>query len=384
MEEKIRQPKSFQDRIIQTFLSEENSEYLYNLLYYNLIKMNFSPNDSKRVLNTFIPDIIAFSSSRDGIYSILNSDELAVRASLQYGLNVWDEVKRLNIIFYQNKMNNYINNVYSPMPQRPQPQMPMPQQSHLQRPMPQQSHLQNKQHFQNKPQSQNLQPIPRQNQQTYNAYDKLLDHVPIDGAVEDNDDYAMKMFISDSLQPEGYEYLNNMGPKYELLENQHTWGNKKGVAMDKDGVVIDKNGVAKNKYDMGGNNSTIGTEDDDIDFDVTLAMALTAPVNPNAQFRTAEDAIMEVMGENYVSTETALKNTNKSNIIGSENNDFMRYKEIPFWQHLSREGVDTDIGETLGFGLIETDNHVRGWDMSTLREKNNKRYPRYYGAMQNN
>lgn len=358
MEEKIRQPKSFQDRIIQTFLSEENSEYLYNLLYYNLIKMNFSPNDSKRVLNTFIPDIIAFSSSRDGIYSILNSDELAVRASLQYGLNVWDEVKRLNIIFYQNKMNNYINNVYSPKPQNQQLQS---------------RQLNSRQsHFQNPSQSQ--QP-PQPNKQPYNAYDKLLDHIPIDGAVEDNEDYAMKMFVSDSLQPEGYEYLNNMGPKYELLENQHKWGNKNGVMMN-------KNGVTKNKYDMGGNNSTIGNEDDDIDFDVTLAMALTAPVNPNAQFRTAEDAIMEVMGENYVSTETALKNTNnKSNIIGSENQDFMRYKEIPFWQNLSREGVDTDIDETLGFGMIETGNHVRGWDMSTLREKNNKRYPRYYGAM---
>lgn len=338
MEEKIRQPKSFQDRIIQTFLSEENSEYLYNLLYYNLIKMNFSPNDSKRVLNSFIPDIIAFSSSRDGIYSILNSDELAVRASLQYGLNIWDEVKRLNIIFYQNKMNNYINNVYSPRSSQSR-QQPQTRQS----------------------QSQNRQPQP------YSTYDKLLDHVPIDGTVEDNEDYAMKMFISDSLQPEGYEYLNNMGPKYELLENQHNWGNK--------------NGTTKNKYDMGGNASTIGTEDDDIDFDTKLAMALTAPVNPNAQFRTAEDAIMEVMGENYVSTETALKNTNKSNIIGSENDAFMRYKEIPFWQHLSREGVDTDIGETLGFGMIETGNHVRGWDMSTLKEKNNKRYPRYYGAM---
>lgn len=366
MEEKIRQPKSFQDRIIQTFLSEENSEYLYNLLYYNLIKMNFSPNDSKRVLNSFIPDIIAFSSSRDGIYSILNSDELAVRASLQYGLNVWDEVKRLNIIFYQNKMNNYINNVYSTKPHSQNQQRSQPQ---------------NRQHFQNSQRShlqhQQAQNQQTQNQQPYSTYDKLLDHVPIDGAVEDNEDYAMKMFISDSLQPEGYEYLNNMGPKYELLENQHMWGNKKGVAMD-------KNGVAKNKYDMGGNNSTIGTEDDDIDFDTKLAMALTAPVNPNAQFRTAEDAIMEVMGENYVSTETALKNTNKSNIIGSENDAFMRYKEIPFWQHLSREGVDTDIDETLGFGLIETGNHVRGWNMSTLKEKNNKRYPRYYGAIQNN
>ena len=114
-------------------------------------------------------------------------------------------------------------------------------------------------------------------------------------------------------------------------------------------------------------------------------MALTAPVNPNAQVRTAEDAIMEVMGENYVSSETALKhpNTYKSNVIGSDNGAFMRYKEIPFWQNLSREGVDTDIDETLGFGMIETDTHVRRWDMSSLREKNSKRYPRYYGSMHN-
>jgi hypothetical protein len=197
-------------------------------------------------------------------------------------------------------------------------------------------------------------------------YNILLDHVPIDGAVEDNDDYAMKMFISDSLQPEGYEYLNNMGPKYELLENQHKWGEKNG----------------KIKYDMGGNNSTIGNEDDDIDFDITLAMALTSPVNPNAQVRTAEDAIMDVMGENYVSSETALRrpNTYKSNVIGSDNGAFMRYKEIPFWQHLPREGVDTDINETLGFGAKETNNPVRGWDMSKLTE-GVKSYPKYYGAM---
>lgn len=303
--ENIRQPTSFQDRIIQTFLSDENSEYLYNLLYYNLIKMYYSPNNAQRALTTFISDMIAFSSSRNGIYSILNSDNLLERT--QYGLNIWDEVKRLNVIFYQNKMNNYINTAYAPTLNRIAP-----------------AH-----------------------------YNKVLDHIPIDGAVEDNDDYAMKMFISDSLQPEGYEYLNNMGPKYELLENQHKWGNK------------------KNKYDMGGNDSTIDNLDNEDNFDVTLAMALTAPVNPNAQSRTAEDAIMEVMGENYVSSETALKH---SNTIGSDNSSFMRYKEIPFWQHLPREGVDTDIDETLGFGMIETGNHVRGWDMSSLREKNNKKF----------
>lgn len=326
--EKIRQPKNFQDRVIETFLSESNSEYLYNLIYYNLIKLNILPENVQSALQTFIADMISFSSSQGDIYNILDSDNLAMRAKMQYGINVWDEVKRLNIVFYQNRMNNYINNDYGP----------------LRRHRGGQAH----QHIGGQTQQQMRPPT----HQKYSNYDKLLNHVPVDGSVEDNEDYAMKMFISDSLQPEGYEYLNNMGPKYELLENQHEWSKKNG----------------KNKYDMGnaptalsGDNDTeTGTEDDDIDFDVGLAIAMADP----AKYK-------------------AMRGKQKSNLVGSENGDFMRYKEIPFWQQLPREGTDTDIDETLGFGAKETKNHVRGWDMSSLREKNGKSYTRYYGVMNN-
>lgn len=329
--EKIRQPKNFQDRVIETFLSEGNSEYLYNLIYYNLIKLNILPENVQQALQTFIADMISFTSSQGGdIYNILDSDNLAMRAKMQYGINVWDEVKRLNIVFYQNRMNNYVNNDYGPLRQYSAP--------YCQNGAP---YCQNVVNPQMRPPA----------QQTYSNYDKLLNHVPVDGAVEDNEDYAMKMFISDSLQPEGYEYLNNMGPKYELLENQHEWSKKNG----------------KNKYDMGnglsatgGNSTETGTEDDDIDFDVGLAIAMADPV----KYKT-------------------MRANQKSNLVGSENADFMRYKEIPFWQQLPREGTDTDIDETLGFGAKETKNHVRGWDMSALREKNGKSYTRYYGVMNN-
>jgi hypothetical protein len=184
------------------------------------------------------------------------------------------------------------------------------------------------------------------------------------------------MFISDSMQPEGYEYLNNKGPKYELLENQYEWRNKNGI----------------NKYDNSKLISATATEDDEMEFDFALSMAEIAktPLTRESKHRflnkTAEDAMLKHLGENYVCSDTVIKNEkqNRQNgrepPIGSDQGAFMRYKEIPFWQHLPREGVDTDINETLGFGAKETNNHVRGWDMAKLTD-GVKSYPKYYGAM---
>ena len=50
---------------------------------------------------------------------------------------------------------------------------------------------------------------------------------------------------------------------------------------------------------------------------------------------------------------------------------FMRYEEIPFWQHRSShvDTVDSDIEEeTLGSGSRELGTHVRRWDMSRFRD----------------
>jgi len=345
--ESIRQSKTFQERIVNAFTSEDNCEYLYNLLYENLVKMDFSPIKIKYLLHNFFSDIWSFSSSSGYIYSILDSDDIAMRAKFQGGLNVYDELKRVNIAFYQNRMENYLNNEYI-------------------------TNINARAYTNSAP------IMPYAADTPMMPYNKLIEIVPIAGAVESNEDYAMTMFISDSLQPEGYEYLNNMGPKSELLENQYEWSNKDGTS----------------KYDMGVANTReypIITEDDEMEFDFALAMAQTnaIPVNKSSKDKylniTHEDAIIKHMGENYVTSETALKYNKPSvkynnNLIGSENGAFMRYKEIPFWQKLPREGTDTDIDETLGFATRETNNHVRGWDMSSLT-KGARSYPKYYAEM---
>ena len=299
-------------------------------MHYDRIKIKY-------MLNTLFSDIWSFSNTNGYIHDLLNSDDIAMRARLQSGLNIWDEVKRLNIAFYQNRMNNYIHNEYY------------------------------KSNY-----HKNSRDTP------YSRYNGLLNLVPTSGSVESNEDYATKMFTADSLQPEGYEYLNNMGPDYEILENQYRWGNKTGT--EKYDMGIATNGT------MAVGNTNGGREDDEAPFDFEFAISETSAIpitekNKNKfSNRTHEDAIMEFMGENYVSSKTSMKHKgNASHLIGSDNGAFMRYKEIPFWQKLSREGTDTDINETLGFGVKETGTPVRGWNMESLT-KGQKSYPNYYGA----
>lgn len=343
--ETIRQPKTFQDRVIEAFSSQINYNYLYNLLYTNLIKMHCSEIKIKYMLKDLFSDIWSFSNTNGYMYDLLNSDDIAMRARLKAGLNIWDEVKRLNIVFYQNRMNNYLYNFYN-------------------------SNGNNSNNSNN-----NFYPN--------NAYNGLLNLVPIDGSVESNEDYATKMFTADSLQPEGYEYLNDMGPKYEILEKQYRWGSKNGTEKYDMGIVT--NGT------MAVGNTNGGREDDERPFDFEFAILQTSTVpiteeNKNKYLnRTHEDAVMEFMGENYVSSETAIKKNGvgASHLIGSDNGSFMRYKEIPFWQKLSREGVDTDINETLGFGAKETGTPIRGWNMESLT-KGQRSYPNYYGVTSTN
>ena len=344
--ETIRQPKTFQARVIETFSSQANYNYLYNLLYTNLIKMHYDRIRIKYMLNNLFSDIWSFSNANGYMYDLLNSDDIAMRARLKSGLNIWDEVKRLNIAFYQNRMNNYLYNEYI-----------------------------------SNGGANGGSNGGANNQFPYNRYNGLLNLVPTSGSVESNEDYAPKMFTADSLQPQGYEYLNDMGPNYEILENQYRWGSKNGT--EKYDMGIATNGT------MAVGNTNGGREDDERPFDFefaileTSAIPITEKNKNNFLNRTHEDAVMEFMGENYVSSETAMKHKGTSNLIGSDNGSFMRYKEIPFWQKLSREGIDTDIAETLGFGAKETGTPIRGWNMESLT-KGQKSYPNYYGVTSTN
>ena len=56
-----------------------------------------------------------------------------------------------------------------------------------------------------------------------------IDGPPVtrDGLSEDNEQYHMRMFISDSLQPPGLENLNGPGPSWAILEDQSSWLHEK-------------------------------------------------------------------------------------------------------------------------------------------------------------
>ena len=416
--ELIRQPKSFKNRIIDTFKSDENHSYLYNLFYDNLTKnFGISHHETQYKLQTLPFDIYTFSTTNGYIHSILDSDPIAMRAKLQGGLNLWDELKRVNIIFYQERINSFLFNDMPP----PQTQLNNKYSNNatsnygLAPPSKQVAH-QKRGLVTDQIEMPYTQPAmstrPRQGQTprtpnntprdgSGNPYSKLLDHVPTVGNIEDNEDYGMTMFISDSLRPQGYEYMNNMGPGYELLENQQDWKYKNGGQ----------------KYNRARTQRKIGTEDDSNEFNFSLINqsqylagdqsqylagdqsqylagdsiddssenyrteynTLKAIKTPNHTVRNAEDLIYELMGENYVDSNVALKNVNNMN-SGESSTEFMRYKKIPFWQKLSREGVDKDINETLGFGMKESNNHIRGWDMDALRAKNGDNFSHWFGA----
>jgi hypothetical protein len=381
--EKIRHSASFQNIIINTFKSVDNYNYLYKLFYDNLLSMGMTLSMAQNKLSNLHFDIILFSSQYGEINNIIQSDNIAMRT--KGGLTLWNEIKRINLVFYKNQMNNYINNIYNnniasysiPDTQN----MYSNNRYETYGVIPQLPKISNRLH------AKNIEALYEQdaniNYENINPYNKLLDHVPIVGNVENNEDYAMMMFTSDSLQPEGCEYLNNMGPKYEVLENQYWWD--------------DKNGYQKYNPIPPGSKKT-GTEDDDVQFQFMPNDNFYSPENnminshddnyrngynllksienPPHHIRTAEDLIYELMGENYVDTETVLrnesrnaklKNAQKKNNSGDSNSEAFRYKTIPFWQKTNREGVDTDLDGTLGFGMKESNNHVRGWNMDSIR-----------------
>jgi hypothetical protein len=382
--EKIRQSASFQNIIINTFKSSDNYKYLYKLFYDNLLKMGISPTMAQNKLSNLYLDMVSYSTQYGTINGIIQSDDIAMRS--KSGLTLWNEIKRINLVFYKTQMNNYINNIYNNniasylIPDTKNMYSNNRYETYgVVPPLPQ---IPNKLH------AKNIEAIydqyPSDKYVNVNPYNKLLDHVPIVGNVENNEDYAMTMFTSDSLQPEGCEYLNNMGPKYEVLENQYWWD--------------DKFGYKKYNPIPPGSKKT-GTEDDEVQFQFIPNNTFYNPENnminshddtyrneynvlksiekPTVQIRTAEDLIYELMGENYVDTETVLRNESRNAKLknerkkinsGDSNSEAFRYKTIPFWQKINREGVDTDLEGTLGFGMKESNNHVRGWNMDSIRK----------------
>jgi flavodoxin len=361
-------------------------------------------------LNNLQNTMMQFSSTSGAIHDIIISDPISMRAKLQGGLNLWDEIKRINIIFYQDGMRLYLDKTYDPVLQNrplgenyasrsdaygvfdpnamnainridpnamnridpnamnainridpnamnridPNAMNAMNAMSAMnesvmdaiQRNDPNAIQRNYPTAMRGRNPSQDIKPTYDIEYEYINPYNKLLDHVPTIGLAENNEDYAMTMFISDSLRPQGYEYFNDMGDNYNILENRTDWPKKDGREKYTKAKQTDIKHFKEKQAEVEHNT----VYDDYSDFNM-------------ANYEYSDDGIID------------------TSTRGREN---LPSTYIPFWQKLTREGADTDITGTLGFGLKESDTQIRGWNMDALRAKNGENFDRFYGARNGN
>lgn len=195
---------------------------------------------------------------------------------------------------------------------------------------------------------------------------------PRDGISEDDEPYHMRMFTADSLRPPGLEHLNGAGPLYAIREEQSftTPGppGRGDASSRRETFAVAPSGDVPDTHQY--------NEDD-------------APWSRGDANRTPEQAVNEYYGDSHTASETAIGGPELMGLtygsVYSWGNGWkdnggtraQRYPQIPFWQKLSREGVDRDIEETLGLASRELDAHVRRWDMSRVRDPRGQEYRRY-------
>jgi hypothetical protein len=320
-----RTPIRFRERMINLFRSPRNIAYLRALFTKNV------PPGALRyfALSTLEDSVYSYERGEDLIYS----DPIAQRGGSRPAANLWAELRRLNLSFYEYRMQ-FLRDKAS-----------------------------------------------------------LITGRSGDGQWDDDEPYHYRMFVADSLRPPGLEHLNGTGPLYGIREDQTVvarpkWPPGARAPQQKEGFSSDSRGrkpdpglamsrVSTNPAPLSYSQIIPGVDPDDWGWDRG---------NPN---RTPEQAISEYWGDGHVESSTL-----GSTEVGGEayidrygrgpqwrentGSRFMRYPTIPIWQNLSRgRNYDRDIEETLGTGSRELDNHVRRWNMDRMRNKRGEEYRRY-------
>lgn len=307
--EGARTPMRFRERVIAQFRSPQNVGYLRALF----AKRVFAGHLRDFALSTLEDAVWAYSEGEGRAYDVLLSDPIAQRGRDSRSVSLWSELRRLNRAFYEDRMA-FLREQY---------------------------HIINPQ-------------------------------VPRDGVSEDEESYAMRMFISDSLRPPGLEHLNTPGPLYALREDQSTWVPQQVPAGHREGF-------------QGGQSQPAAAVDNEV-YPYGQEDAPWSGGDPN---RTPEQAMAEYWGDNKTVSQTM---TGAPETMGQAYGDqyawgdswqenggtrFMRYESVPFWQKGGREGIDYDIEENLGTSARELDNHVRRWDMDAVRDPRGQDTRRY-------
>ncbi len=382
-------PRRSYDKIIALFRAPDNLRYLRALFAKTV------PAGPLRgfALDTLDDAVYEFSTSGEGrAMDVLGSDPIALRGDGRPAVGMWDEVRRLNRVFYEDRLAF------------------LREQAALIEP-----------------------------------------HAPRDGIAEDDEPYHMRMFVADSLRPPGYEHLNTPGPLWELKEDQSTWlarpGARNGAYQrphdpygpQKEGFAprpqrapsapeqypgrqvqpnrkerltsqrddhrqlapkhrqregFRGNGVRSvgyfGGYTEGGLPPPPQQPHDYHDgVEVFAYGEEDAPWGRGDPNRTPEQAVAEYWGDDWTTSDTMIGAPETAGKAyggvyswgdrWKENGGtrYQRYPEIPFWQKGGREGYELDIEETLGTAGRELDAHVRRWDMDKLRDPRGQEYRSY-------
>jgi len=351
-------PLRFRDRVIAVFRSPDNLNYLRRLFHEQV------PAGPLRgfVLDSLHDAVIEFSSDGEGrATDVLDSDPIAMRGDGRPAVGLWDEVRRLNRVFYEDRLAFLHEHAALVEP-----------------------------------------------------------HAPRDGPGEDDEPYHMRMFISDSLRPPGLEHFNSPGPLFALREDQSTWIPRPGARngpYQRPHTPYGKNpeGVSQPRKHGPSNNGREGFQGRGVrsvgyfggeepgrlppppqqphDYhdgvDVFMYGEDDAPWGRGDPNRTPEQAVAEYWGDDWTTSETM---TGAPETMGKaygsmyswgnmweENGGtrYQRYQTIPFWQQGGREGYELDIEETLGTAGRELDAPVRRWPMDRVREPRGQEYRTY-------
>ncbi len=368
--EAARTPIRFRNRVILAFRAPANLAYLRTLF------RTAVPAGALRdfALQTLDDAVYTFSEFEGRAHDVLWSDPVARRGALRPAVGLWDEVKRLNRVFYEERLS-----------------------------------------------------VLRDHARMIEAggdEDARRDgrpHRPVaqdDNIDGDDEPYHIRMFEADSLRPPGLEHLNSAGPLWGLREDTSVsfptppgsrgmnsgrtgsgtnfgpaCGPRASPAGRREGFAVGgahnvggggMRGASPSTVPPCGNRAAYAT-----DIEPAYYGEEDSPWRVGNHNRTPEQALHEYYGEHSVASETAIGFPEQmgqtygdiySRGTGWQENNgtrFMRYPNIPIWQCLKREGYDTDIEETLGLGERELDAHVRRWSMDKVREPRGQDYRRY-------
>lgn len=165
-----RAPISRQEQIKNIFRSPENIQYLHGLFEEKIALKPFRLAAQKGLTMA----VYNFKQVDD----LISSDPWARRGAARAAINLWSEVRRINLEFFNYRLKM----------------------------------LQDMGH--------------------------LISHTLDD----DDEPYHMRMFIADSLRPPGYEHLNATGPLYEILENTQIpmFDKKKHITITSPAMAINE------------------------------------------------------------------------------------------------------------------------------------------------